>query len=101
MFQWHVLPWRNAFVFAAVVRTARTHIHASPCSPVTASAPCAAKSPVLQVLVHLPPPATSGGPIAEFLTEPTAGPAAADGRVAPEAATAPVDAALIDRLTNR
>jgi ABC-2 type transport system ATP-binding protein len=45
--------------------------------------------------------ATSGGPIAEFLTEPAAGPAAADGRVAPEAATAPVDAALIDRLTNR
>jgi ABC-2 type transport system ATP-binding protein len=45
--------------------------------------------------------ATSGGPIAEFLTEPAGTPAAADGANAPEAATAPVDSALIDRLTNR
>jgi ABC-2 type transport system ATP-binding protein len=45
--------------------------------------------------------ATSGGPIAEFLTEPAGTPTAADGRNAPEPATAPVDSALIDRLTNR
>jgi ABC-2 type transport system ATP-binding protein len=45
--------------------------------------------------------ATSGGPIADFLTEPADPAAKAPGHEPPAGPAAPVDAALIDRLTHR